>query len=167
MTTDYTTKGGHKVRATGRTMKGHPGTPREWECTGCETRGDSLVFTVGLEGCPADPTSFPLWVCPGGDRCEGHPDTDSAEFRSWREIPSFPNESVPRLYCAAEDFAKRAADRYRERADRLGLRMSAWSQSGYKVGPEGGKVAELTFIGLSWSVWVDASGKVTARVGTE
>lgn len=157
--------GGHTTEPTGKTMKGHPGTPPELRCVKCGTTGDSLVFSVGIDGCPADPTSFPLWVCAGGDKCEGHMDTDSAQYRAWKDIPSYDSADVPKWVHGTDDLAKRAADAYRNRMDRVGMRTGAWTQSGYQVGPDGGKVAELTFIGLPWSVWVDASGHVTARIG--
>lgn len=157
--------GGHKTEPTGKTMTGHPGKPPELRCTGCDATGDHYVFAVGSQGCPADPTSFPLWVCPGGDGCEGHMDTDSAEYRAWKDIPSYDAGSVPRWHHGTDDLAKRAADAYRDRMDAIGMRTGAWSQEGYRVGREGGKVAELTFIGLPWSVWVDAGGYITARIG--
>jgi hypothetical protein len=158
--------GGHKTEPTGKTMRQHPDNPPELRCTGCEATGDRYTFAVGVQGCPADPTSFPLWVCPGGDGCDGHMDTDSAEFRAWKDIPSYDAGNVPRWTHGTDDLAERAADAYRVRMDQVGMRTGVWSQEGFRVGREGGLVAELTFIGLSWSVWVDAGGHVTARIGS-
>ena len=90
-------------------------------------------------------------------------DTDSAEYRAWQESPSASSSIVPRWTHAADDLAKRASSHYIEWADRIGLKFSVWSASGFKVGSEGGKVAEMTFRGAPWSVWVDAAGQVTAR----
>jgi hypothetical protein len=132
---------------------------------GCGTTGDRLVFSVGVEGCPGDPSSLPLWVCVGGDKCEGHPDTHSAAWRTYKASNHLSMSTVPRWFHTVDDLAKRAADQYLKRADRVGMRMGAWTQSGYRVGMDGGKVAEMTFEGKSWSVWVDAAGKITARPG--
>lgn len=159
------TIGGHPTEPTGKIIKGYPGSPVELRCTKCETVGDSLVFSVGLTGCPADPTSFRLSVCVGGEQCKGHPDTDSAEWRAYKESPTLSLEGVPHWFHGTDDLAERAASHYRQYADRVGLRTGVWAQEGFKVGPEGGMVAEMTFIGLSWSVHVDRYGKITARLG--
>lgn len=165
---EYKTEGGHALHRTGRTVKDTRGKSGEWEweCAKCDLSGNWSLFGTGPVGCPADPASFPLWVCPGGDKCEGHMDTDSSQFRSWQEIPGFDAEDVPRMHCEVGDLARRAATQYRQTADRIGLRTSVWAQEGFRVGSEGGVVAELTHDGRSWSVRVDGNGKVTAQADT-
>ena len=140
----------------------------ELRCNGCGTVGNSGLFNAGPEGCPGDPASFSIVVCPGGERCEGHMIHDSAEYRAWKEIPSVSQDTVPVYRHDAPEtprtgLAYRAASEYIARADAIGMRFSVWAQSGFTVGAEGGKVAEMMFNGLSWSVWVDESGKITAR----
>jgi hypothetical protein len=142
----------------------------ELRCLGCGLVGNSTLFATGVHGCPGDPASFNISVCPGGDQCAGHMIHDSAEYRAWKEIPSASADSVPRYHHDPADtritgLAYRAASAYIAYADSVGVKLSVWSQEGYRVGPEGGKCAEMTFRGKPWSVWVDGFGKITARPG--
>jgi hypothetical protein len=146
------------------------GVAGQFKCTGCGTEGTVTLFSVGVTGCPGDPASFNISVCPGGERCKGHMVHDSAEYRTWKASGNLSSDMVPRYHHDAPEtritgLAYRAASQYIEFADRVGVKLGAWSQEGFKVGPEGGKVAEMTFKGKSWSVWVDAAGKITARPG--
>jgi hypothetical protein len=159
---------GHTVTATGTTAKGLPGNPALYRCEGCGETVAAPSFENGPYGCPGDPASTVLQVCPGGERCEGHRDTDSAEYRAWKEIASVSEDTIP-TYRHGDPadrktgLAYRAASAYIAWADGVGMRFSVWAQEGFKVGPDGGKVAEMTFRGESWAVWVDHFGHITAR----
>lgn len=61
-----------------------------------------------------------------------------------------------------------AAREWLARADARGLRMSVWAQTGAanRVGPEGGKIAELSSVG-SWHVVLDNTGHVAAHQGSD
>lgn len=167
------TIGGHKVESTGRTNRGLPGSPRVWRCTGCGAEGDYHVFSVGIHGCAGDPGSVELWVCPGGERCDGHPDTDAPEWRRYKESNTMSLDMVPKTHHTAESLGMRAQRAYIGWADRVGVKFSVWAPvpERNQPGAGGGKVAEMSFgrdpRDTAWSAWVDASGKITARRGNK
>lgn len=155
---------GHRCVDTGRIDKAMPvGNQTVWECQDCKQTASRNSFAAGLRGCPARPESLDnLSVCPGGDKCEGHPDENTAEFRAWKASNNLPKETIPRRFHTADDFAKRAATQYLSFADRIGMKMSVWAAEGMRVGPEGGTVAEMTFRGQSYLVRVDPFGNIRA-----
>lgn len=66
------------------------------------------------------------------------------------------------------DMGVEAARAWLARADTMGLKMGAWSQQAIadRVGPEGGRIAELTADG-SWHVIVQTSGRTSAHPGLQ
>lgn len=155
---------GHRCVATG-TDKGLPvGDQTVYECQDCKQRAPYQSFAVGARGCPARPESIDnISVCPGGDKCEGHPDQDSSEWRDYKSSDHLSIKTVPRWFHTDDDLAKRAADQYLHFADKIDMKMRVWSQQGYKVGPEGGVAATFQHAnGLGYEVHVNEYGKITA-----
>lgn len=155
---------GHEITETGETERSSAGVLKRYRCEGCGAVATRDSFAAGLPGCTGDPGSIVVSVCVGGERCGGHMVTDSAEFRSWH-ARTVDADAVPTYRHEAGDLAERAATEWVVYADRVGLKLSLWTQAGYRVGPEGGKVAELTHQGKPWHVRVSAFGKVTAHPG--
>ncbi|MBD0734000.1 hypothetical protein [Streptomyces sp. CBMA29] len=156
---------GHRCVDTGKVDKGMPdGDQIVWECLDCQQRASRNAFSVGpARGCPARPESIDnLSVCPGGARCEGHPDQNSSQWREYTASNNLSIETVPRWFHTDNDLAKRAAAQYLRFADKVGVKMSVWTAEGIQVGPEGGTAAEMSVGGRSYEVRVNAYGKITA-----
>lgn len=129
----------------------------------CEDCGATLPyfgFQTGAQGCPGRPESLNyLRVCVP-DTCPGHLDTDSAEYRAWKEITSIPTSSVPRLTCQADTLGSRAADQYRHHARRIGLPMDDWHEEEGFGGAGGGIVATFRHRGRPYQVSVTTTGGI-------
>lgn len=161
-------RGGHRTVDTGKVDKGMPtGDQTLYRCLDCETVTTRIGFggiRGANDGCPARPESLDfLSVCPGGERCEGHMDTSTAQWRAWKDSPDASSDGVPRFHHTVDDLAERAAAQYLRHADLVEMKMGVWAAQGRKVGAEGGTVAEFQHSnGKQYEVHVDQYGKITA-----
>lgn len=118
-----------------------------YECNDCGEVGTSLVFTVGIDGCPGRPESLNnLKVCPGGDNCWEHMDQSSALWRQWKESSSMPADSVPHYRCKETERGDRAAAQFKNFADRLGMTTKNWTLNTgtvFNINVEAMRVAEF------------------------
>jgi hypothetical protein len=148
-------------------MAGKKSEPWEYECDDCGVRGPHGVYSVGTHGCAGRPESLDnLSVCPGGEACSGHMDQASPQFSTWEASKSMSSDEVPRYQCSAGELGVRAARQYRDVADKIGMRMRTWEQSGRadKVGAGGGAVAAFHHEnGTSYQVSVSATGQITCE----
>lgn len=156
---------GHIVTAVGHDKGVPTGDQTLFRCDDCRTTTTRHSFLAGTTGCPGRPQSLDyLSVCPGGDLCPGHPDTDSSEWRAYTRSSNISLTTVPRLHCPVSELGVRAARQYLCFADKIGMKMSAWAQGqAASVGVEGGIVAEFTLAGKSYAVHVNPLGKISAH----
>ena len=75
-----------------------------------------------------------------------------------------PDQIVVHVSPNTEDMGLKAANAWLRRADVEGLKTSLWAQQAIadRVGPEGGKVADLVSDG-HWHVVVEISGRTSAH----
>jgi len=156
------TSGGHKVTR----IPERSGRQWQYQCGDCGMRGDNAVFTVGIDGCPGRPESLnELSVCAGGEKCEGHMDQSSHEWRAWKNSTSMPSDLVPRYQCKETERGNRAAAHFKNFADRLGMATDGWTTdtgTTFNINAEGMKVAEFSHAKGFYEVWVGRTGMITA-----
>lgn len=158
------TLGGHKV------VRVPVKNREQYKCEHCGTRGDSALFTVGVDGCPGRPESLnSLTVCPGGSGCRGHMDQTTEAWRQWKASSSMPSEEVPRYKCEATERGTRAAAQFLRHAERVGMRVEEWqlnTRTIFNVNAEGALVATFRHSKGRYELWVGRNGSITPlRVG--
>lgn len=132
--------------------------PWEYQCEDCGNRGNSGIFTVGVDGCPGRPESLNiLTVCGGGARCEGHMVQESPEWRQWKESASMSADLVPRTTCGSDQVGERVRTQFLYFAKRLGMRVDNWTV----FGSGAGKVATFTHDKGEYELWAGETGMVT------
>lgn len=138
----------------------------KYKCNDCEKIGKSLVFTVGIDGCPGRPESLNnLKVCPGGDNCWEHMDQSSPLWQQWKESSSMSADLVPHYRCMESERGKRAAAQYKDFADRLGMTTRNWSTetgSVFNVNGDGQSVASFDHENGHYEVYVAKNGSMRA-----
>jgi len=145
-----------------------------WHCADCDTTTERASFKAGTRGCPGRPESLDyLQVC--GMECPGHMDTTTEDWRTWKASNSMPSDLVPKIFCDSSPgwLVTRAGTQWVAYADRIGLKMSVWAAQIFRhaalhADPAAAvfQVAELTFKGETYSVWVTRSGQLSCRKGT-
>lgn len=155
--------GGHRV-----TRMADRGAEAQYECADCLTRGTSLVFRVGVDGCAKRPESLNLLtVCAGGDRCPTHMDMGTVEWRQWKDSPSLPASHVPHYTCEAGARGERARRHFLDYSKRIGLAVENWRETAFDETGDGSQVATFVFSGGRYELWVSrTTGQLTPlRVG--
>jgi hypothetical protein len=153
--------GGHKtIRINARS-----GDNWKYKCQGCGTVGESNLFTTGTRGCAGEADSLNyISVCPGGEKCQGHPDTDSREWAEWKASDSLPVSHYPKITCPAWDKGVRALSLFREFARKVGMAPENWQEVKDKEFPPDAdtmRLAEFDLKGKHFALWVGKNGKIT------
>lgn len=160
--------GGHRCVDTGRKfgISGSNQPVTLWRCLNCGLENSWHSFDSGIRGCPMRPESLDyLSVCPGGERCEGHMDTSTEDYRVWKASTSMPSDLVPRFRCDAALLGMRAARQWLKHADKIGLKTSVWAQEGIAkhVGAGGGRIAQLNTTAGHYHIVVTRHGNLRAH----
>lgn len=160
--TDAHNIGGHLVIADG-TLKGMPrGDQTVYKCGDCDERDTRIGLSVGWPGCPGRPESLTerhLSVC--GAECDGHPDTNTAQWRAYRDSDHLSITTVPRWHHTVDGLTERAAAQFLYQTKRVHMKITNWEVAATPVEYLGGVVASFDHVKGHYDVVVNQYGKIT------